>query len=332
MIDRVMICGIRRANELIPRSDILQAIGRAGRSYTKDGNAVLLVNKFDESRAYDYLFGKLPDVKSQLHELSNIAFHVLPEIKNHIVKNKDDFNSWYSRSLSFIQGKKVSYNEVINYLIENDCVILDNENLICSEMGKISSNLFFEPYRLKILKDKIDSYKDIDDWKNEFFISWLMSYSHLKIGEIDEMAVGEYKSQCSKRNLYFEDGETLHGFIFYCIVTGTKAPWLKFPIHQEKTDIDRLILAIQQICDLNGYFDLSQYFETIKECINHGMPPKMIEFAKETDIWTKSKLFHIFSFGIENVNQISVKQGILKSELDETTVKKLSKFFNKKEE
>ena len=57
-----MICGIRRANELIPRSDILQAIGRAGRSYTKDGNAVLLVNKFDESRAYDYLFGKLPDV------------------------------------------------------------------------------------------------------------------------------------------------------------------------------------------------------------------------------------------------------------------------------
>ena len=60
MIDRVMICGIRRANELIPRSDILQAIGRAGRSYTKDGNAIILVSKFDESRAYDYLYGKIP--------------------------------------------------------------------------------------------------------------------------------------------------------------------------------------------------------------------------------------------------------------------------------
>ena len=328
MIDRVMICGIRRANELIPRSDILQSIGRAGRSYTKDGHAILLVNKFDESRAYDYLYGKIPDVKSQLSELSNVSFHLLPEIKNHSVKNKSDFEGWYSRSLSFAQGKKVSYNEIIDYLIENECLVKDGDNLICTDTGKISSELFFEPDRLKVLKDKISSYKDTEDWKNEFFISWLMSYNHMKIGEVDEQAIGEYKSACSKNGIYFEDGETLHGYIFYCIITGTKAPWIKFQIHQERSDVERLILAIQKICDLNGFFDLSEYFETIKECINHGLPPKMIEFAQKTDIWTKSKLHHIFSFDIDSIEKIAEKQSIIKSELDENTIKKLSKFFN----
>lgn len=329
MIDRVIICGIRRANELIPRSDILQAIGRAGRSYTKDGNAVILVSKFDESRAYDYLYGKIPDVKSQLHEISNIAFHLLPEIKNHNVKNKDDFNAWYSRSLSFIQNKKVSYNAVINYLVENDCLIINNDNLICSEMGKISSNLFFEPYRLKVLKDKITTYKETEDWKNEFFVSWLMSYSHIKIGEIDEMAVGDYKSQCSKRGFHFEDGETLHGFIFYCIMTGIKPPWIKYPIYQERSDIDRLILAIQQICDNEGYFELSQYFETIKTSVNRGLSPKMVEFAQATDIWTKAKLYHIFSLGVDTVEKISELESNIRSDLDENTIKKLSVFFKK---
>lgn len=328
MIDRVMICGIRRANELIPRSDILQSIGRAGRSYTKDGHAILLVNKFDESRAYDYLYGKIPDVKSHFSELSNISFHLLPEIKSHNVKNKKDFEEWYSRSLSFAQGKKVSYNEIIDYLIENDCIIKDCDNLICTTMGKISSELFFMPDRLKVLKDKISTYKDKEDWKNEFFISWLMSYNHVKIGEVDEQEIGEYKSACSKNGNYFEDGETLHGYIFYCIITGKKSPLLKFQIHQEKSDVDRLIIAIQKICDLNGYFDLSEYFETIKECISHGFPPKMIEFAKNTDVWSKSKLYHIFSFGIDSVEKIADKQSIIKSELDENTINKLFKFFN----
>ena len=329
MIDRVMICGIRRANELIPRSDILQAIGRAGRSYTKDGYATILVSKFDESRAYDYLYGKIPDVKSQLHELSNIAFHLLPEIKNHNVKNKDDFNEWYSRSLSFIQNKKVSYNEIINYLIENDCLIKDGDKLICSEIGKISSNLFFEPYRLKILKDKISIYKETEDWRNEFFISWLMSYSHIKIGEIDESAVGEYKSQCAKRGFHFEDGETLHGFIFYSIMSGIKPPWLKFPIHQEKMDIERLILAIQQICNTEGYFDLSEYFETVKESVNRGMIPQMIQFSHDTGIVAKGKLYQIFSLGIDSIEKISERESIIKrSELDDDTINKLSKFFN----
>lgn len=329
MIDRVMICGIRRANELIPRSDILQAIGRAGRSYTKDGNAVILVNKFDESRAYDYLYGKTPDVKSQLFELSNVAFHVLPEIKNHNVKNKDDFNQWYSRSLSFIQNKKVSYNEVINYLEENECIIKEGNKIICSEIGKISSNLFFEPLRLKILKDKISFHKEVEDWKNEIFISWLMSYSHLKIGEIDEMAVGEYKSKCSKIGCYFEDGETLHGFIFNCIMTGIKPPWLKFPIHQERLDIDRLILAIQQICNIDGYFELSKYFETVKESVSRGITPKMVEFSQSTGILSKAKLFQIFELGINSVEKISEMSSIIKkSDLDESTIQKLSEFFN----
>lgn len=327
MIDRVMICGIRRANELIPRSDIMQSIGRAGRSYTKDGNAVLLVNKFDESKAYDYLYGKIPDVKSQLYEIENISFHLLPEIKNHNIKNKDDFNNWYSRSLSFIQGKKVSYNEVINYLVENDCLITNGENLICTPLGKISSDLFFEPRRLKVLRDKINFYKEVEDWKNEFFISWLMSYSHMNVGEVDEQAIGEYKSQCAKNGCYFDEGETLHGFIFNCIISGIKAPWIKFQIHQEKNDVDRLISAIQQICDLDGFFDLSKYFETIKVCIEKGLPPQMVEFAKETDIWTKSKLFHIFSFGIDSVEKIKERQSIIKSELDDSTINKMSKFF-----
>ena len=150
----------------------------------------------------------------------------------------------------------------------------------------------------------------------------------MKIGEVDEQAIGEYKSCCSKNGIYFEDGETLHGYIFYCIITGTKAPWIKFQIHQERNDVERLILAIQKICDLNSYFDLSEYFETIKECINHGLPPKMIEFAQKTDIWTKSKLHHIFSFDIDSIEKIAEKQSIIKSELDENTIKKLSKFFN----
>ena len=100
MIDEVVVCGVRRARELVEAGEIKQAIGRAGRSYTKAGKAVVLCPSSDAPYAERCLNEDTPPIRSEMTTVEEVSFHVLPWIDR--IYDEDSFRKWYSRSLASV--------------------------------------------------------------------------------------------------------------------------------------------------------------------------------------------------------------------------------------
>ena len=137
MIDEVVVCGVRRARELVDAGEIKQAIGRAGRSYTKAGKAVVLCPSSDAPYAEKCLNECAPPIKSEMTTVEEVSFHVLPWIDR--VYDEDSFKKWYSRSLASVQGAEVRWSEVAKYLLDTGCI---KEEYELTEFGRISTRMY----------------------------------------------------------------------------------------------------------------------------------------------------------------------------------------------
>ncbi len=147
MIDEVIICGVRRARELVDIEEIKQAIGRAGRSYTKAGKAIIVCPSGDADYAEQCLNAETPPVKSELTTVEEVSFHVLPWIDR--VYDEESFQKWYSRSLASVQGNQLRWADVSKYLLDTGCI---DEEYNVTEFGRISIKMYYTPARLCELK------------------------------------------------------------------------------------------------------------------------------------------------------------------------------------
>lgn len=324
MIDEVIICGIRRNNELIPMIEIEQSIGRAGRSYTKNGSAIILVSKYDESKAFDYLFEECPDIQSQMNEISELSFHFLPVVYRNKFVDKDLFEQWYSKTLSCLQGKKVTYKKVCDYLIENECAYMDNKKLHCSDLGVLSCNYFVYPSRIKALKDKI---KELPiDYKNRYCLSWMLAYDVLNVCELGD-GYDEFIYSCKRNDCFFEQEEAVHGFVYYCIFSNVNHPLVKFQISQEKNNIDRILNVAKSISIICGNGELSEYLTIVLDGLTKNMSPEVAEFSKLTGIESKAEINKLFELEIRTIEDIAKKERIIKSNSNKKTISLLEKHW-----
>lgn len=252
MIDKVVVCGIRRANKLLPASDVAQMIGRAGRSFTRSGEAIVLVPSDDCDSANNILYNPSPPIVSVMDDISNVSFHVLPEVVTQRVNDEASFRMWYERTLSFSQGRDIAWQDVLNNLIENQCVCFFNERVVASELGKVSSKFYFRPERIKSLQDNLGEIVSDGNLLNSHALSWCFAFDSVQASQIDEYAIGEYKSAVLSMG-YFFDSCMIHGYIYYCLLEGIRPKWLNYAINSEWGDFDRLIHACRKISELNGW-------------------------------------------------------------------------------
>ena len=303
MIDKVIICGIRRANQLISANEINQMCGRAGRSYTSSGEAIILSSSDDYKKSEEILYGKLPPIESVMDELENISFHVLPMILYQKVYNEKSFYEWYEHTLSYIQGKTVSYKEVIDYLLEQECIAYFRENVIVNELGEISSKFYFPPRRIKLLKDRLEELIINENLDDEYSCSWLFSYDRIILGTVDEYALSNYKSELLNKGYIFNNGELIHGYVYYCLFTGIRPKWLKYTINGEYDDFDRLINACNNICLVKRYKiekELLKMQYSVKKRVNFNISKIMCEL----DIYTKKYILELIDLGIKSKKDI----------------------------
>ena len=243
MIDKVIILGVRRANQLIPDHEIGQMVGRCGRSYTESGEATLVVPEKDLGTANEYMFGKPKPIASSMFEVENTAFHCTPAIYYGEIYNQETFEKWYSRTLSFVQGKKISWREVREFLLQVECVKETDDFACLTDMGEISFRFYYPPDRIYWLKDKLRLIVNSGIIKEPEAISWLLAYQHCSIGEAKADELSEYKSAVNSLGLYFHCGELTEGYAYYCMLSRRKPKWLKHKIEELKEeDVEMIVL------------------------------------------------------------------------------------------
>lgn len=312
MIDKVVICGIKRGNKYIPQNELMQSVGRCGRSYTKSGEAIILVKSDEYEKAQQMLYGKMPPIQSVMNEIQNVSFHVLPMILTQKVKNQQTFNLWYQKTLSYTQGKLISYQSVIDYLKQNECIAFFNENVIVWQLGQISSKFYYMPQRVKMLKDRLIDIVQSDYLQDSVAISWMLAHDNLILGTVDQSALSEYKSKVNSLGLSFTQGQLIHGYVFYCLLNGLRPKWLKFLINGEYNDFQRLINALKRISQTVKY-NIDKKIDTILLSAKKRITIQMAKIMIDLNIKTKRSVLQLLQFDVTNKEQLQERMQTIQS-------------------
>ncbi len=247
MIDKVVICGVRRANTLVPVGEIQQAVGRAGRSYTRPGEAVIVCPGEDAEYAERCLHEEPPPVRSEMSDVQTVAFHVLPWLDR--VFDEDGFRRWFSRSLAFQQGISLSWNDVFAYLLESGCVTPECEP---TPFGRISIRLYHSPERLKIMREKLLEARDAD-FADPVVLSYLLSHEHVALSEVEAWELSDYRSSVAGAGFSFERGELIQGYAYKCVMSGGIVPkWIRHVCASLKDDLGRSFRALEEVASCEG--------------------------------------------------------------------------------
>ena len=292
MIDKVIIFGVRRANELLPIKDIKQSIGRAGRSYNKCGEAVIITPQVDEKYAMKCFDDIIPPIISEMDDVSQIAFHILP-FYGKLVYDENSFNSWFSKTLAYVQNKKVNWNDILNYLEKHDCV---KQNQI-TEFGKISVITYFPPERLFTIRERMKELYLDGNFDDKASFSWMMAEHHIPMGNVDIVELSEYKSNVKSKGYYFTKGELIHGFVYYCLLENKRPKWIKHLIANEMDDIKRLFSAISMIADIDKY-PIQNKLEELEICVIKKVPIEIANIMNEFGIDMKRYAYELADLNI----------------------------------
>ncbi len=292
MIDKVAICGTRRANALLPMQEIQQAIGRAGRSYTKSGEAVIFCEPNDFEYAQKCFQEAAPPVKSRLCSIDTIAFHLLPWISR--VYDNETFENWFQKSLAHQQGVKILWDDVKKYLVDMQCI--DNEcNLM--DFGRISAKMYFPPNRIKVLSEKLQEAYFNGNYCEPAAMSWILSNQRVPMDDVESIDLANYKQIANSAGYRFHNGELIQGFAYYCILTGQRPKWIKSLVSQLMDDIGRLLNALCMIASVLQY-PISEDIQAISTSIFKKVPFQMAKLMEELGIEKKQFAYELFDMDI----------------------------------
>ena len=292
MIDKVAICGLRRANSLVPMQEIQQAIGRAGRSYTKSGEVVIVCEPEDYEYAQKCLEEASPPISSNLVGIDAIAFHVLPWIAR--INDEDSFNQWFQKSLAFQQGAKVAWNEVKAYLVQMKCVD-DDCNLL--DFGRISTKMYFSPKRINLIAEKLQEAYYNGNLTEPEAMSWVLAHERVPMDNVEALDLANYKQAMQAAGYWFEHGELIQGFAYFCILTAHRPKWIKSVVAQLMDDIGRLLNTVAQVSAVLQ-LPVVDDIQAIATSVCQKVPVEIARLMTELGIEKKQYAYELFNMDI----------------------------------
>ena len=300
MIDEVVVCGVRRARELVDAGEIKQAIGRAGRSYTKAGKAVVLCPSSDAPYAAKCLNDGTPPIKSEMTTVEEVSFHVLPWIDR--VYDEDSFKKWYSRSLASVQGAEVRWNDVAKYLLDTGCI---NEEYELTDFGRISTRMYYSPKRLCHLREKLLEAEHNGNATDLFTLSYVFASEHIPLSNVEAWELAEYKGEVLGNGYSFSGGELMHGFAYWCAMSGGIVPkWIRHVVAQIREDLPRLFSATEMIAESEGLLALADDLRIAGIGATRKVPVEIARIIDEFGLKQRSSALELHKMGIDTKDDL----------------------------
>ena len=304
MIDEVIVCGVRRARELVDIGEVKQAIGRAGRSYVKSGRAVVLCPSCDVEYARRCLEEETPPVKSALTTVDEVAFHVLPWIDR--VYDEESFQRWYSRSLASAQGSVMRWSDVQKSLLEAGCI--DGEGN-ATEFGRISVRMYYPPSRLCLMREKLLEADANGNATDLFTLSYIFASEHIPLSGVEAWELSEYKGSVSGNGYSFDHGELIHGFAYFCAMAGGMVPkWVRHVVSQIRDDLPRLFSAVEMVARSEGLNELADQLRVAGVSAVRKVPMEIAAVIDEFGLKQKSSAYELKEMEIATRRELKERE------------------------
>lgn len=305
-------------NTFITEDIVTHNCGRAGRpQFDPAGDAyVLLPEKtFDMHKER---IKKPQMIQSQmLAQVGNhhkvLAFHLVSEIHQENIKNREDLHHWYKRSLACFQA-----NDLNDYIIDNTLDLLkkygaiweEDGNLTVTSVGKIASLFYYSPFDVSDLKRNFEQlfneHKQDDD-------TWLA----IALANIDTHKIGIVsRNEREEMSLFANQVRTKYpgvvldpcakvAYVYNQLLHGVSNPVFASLTRTLQFDFPRLNQVLQSIDGFTGKWAKKDWFRELQLRISYGVKGPMVVLCSLPNIG-KVRATKLWNAGIHSLLDVVV--------------------------
>jgi len=301
---RVIIFGWHRGMKQVSELDIIQETGRAGRLGLDDKGDAYILTPSREINAYKAKIENMRDIESCLNNKYNLAFHITAEIAGGEITDLDSCKQWFSRSLAYLQNKKLDsqlLENIINTLISMKIIKEKNGKFVINQLGLISSWMYFNPYDIyawysnfnEIFKRKL-----FDDASISWALTHNTSYGLPYVPNEIAVEVCRYTNKIKELDLQESQGD-IYGAIIYILLRGTQEKNSEMLARQIKYDCDRIFQTLQLMKSKCTKHWNNNKLKVWNLRIKYGIQDYLVELVKIKGIG-RVKAQKLYALGIKN--------------------------------
>jgi len=321
----VIIVGVHRGINEVDELDIVQELGRAGRIGYDDHGDVYLVIPENSTPIWQERIKNPRSVTSVINNHHTLAFHVLAEIDNGVIKDARSLLTWYSRSLAKVQNNELDLMDaqgLLDDLERMEMVVNKGGIYTLTGLGKVGSWLYFSPWDVyawynnhnQMFKGKLE--------QDDLALAWaLTDIPTNDMGYIPK----DVQKECQELQWHLKNKGLLSSnavvstLAAYECLRGegeNTAPSVKAGMRGLKFDIERITEAINLIDYNYAKWGRKDLFKVIPIRIAYGIPEHMMELVSIPGIGGK-RARKLWDAGVKSVADVA----------DPESKKKLTKLF-----
>ena len=332
MADRVIIVGVRRGRERVPTSEITQMTGRVGRR--QDGQtcrADIIVEEDDfEDVEQEMNSGVSMIVNSALSSVDKLAFHLLPEICSGTIKSIGDAEKWYGKSFGAFQGKSPKFDKIFKILMESEAIKETPFGFEPTEMGTLSSRLYFNSSDVKAWRDNFGTIFRMGLEREDLAVAWALgNVPCTRIsGDFGKhwYVVGECKGNMPI-GLDIAEGTSITTTLWWSAIGGPSVGKMRNQMLGLRDNFGRIYQALIGIDQDVSRWGMREFFDELLVRVRKGIPVVLAELCKLPNI-TKGRADYLYNMGVSSAEDIKDNIDNFGDDIDEDFTQALRSIAN----
>jgi replicative superfamily II helicase len=325
---RVIILGVHRGLDEVATYDIWQMVGRAGRpTYDPIGDAYILLPE----RTYDLHKQRVKKpqlIQSQMLEQLGghykvLAFHLVSEINQGSIKNRDDVHYWYKRSLAAFQANDLG-EEIVDQTIDclKKCGAVWEEDGIytVTSIGKIASLFYFSPFDVSDLKKNFTLVFDGNKENDDIWLSVALGnldthkFGIVSKAERDEMSMYAFQVNSIFGNKVIWEAAMKAGFAYYNLLNGYTSPIFASLIRNLQFDFPRVLQVLESLDGFTAKWNKKIWFRELELRIRYGVKGPLVYLCQLPHIG-KVRAGKLWKTGIKTIQDVVDNPDVVRSTL-----------------
>lgn len=319
----VIIVGVHRGINEVDELDIIQEMGRAGRLGIDPKGDVYLLIPWGSTPIWQEKIRNPRSVRSVINDHHTLAFHVLAEIDNKVVRNAQTLLAWFSRSLAYKQDMDLNIRDaqaLLEDLESMEMVTQHFDSYSLTGLGRVGSWLYYSPYDVHAWYKNFGQYLESPGLRDDDkVLAWaLTDVPTNNMGYIPK----DVQPECSEmqwalRNCKLQSTDAVYYTVAaYACLKGEDEvrSTTKAAMRSIKFDIERVSQAISLIDTNYAKWDCGDLWKIIPPRIMYGISKEMIPLVRIPGIGGKraKKLWDQGLRTVEDVSDVRNKRGLLK--------------------
>lgn len=340
---RVIILGVHRGLDEVATYDISQMVGRAGRpAFDPVGDAYVLLPE----KTYDMHKERIRKpqlIQSQMLATAGsgehhkvLAFHLVSEIHQETIKNREDVHHWYKRSLACFQANELDESIVdhtMDLLKKCGAVWEEDGQYTVTSIGKIASLFYFSPFDVSDLKKNFNQLFENSKQDDDLSLAVALAnidthrFGIVSKAEREEMSMfaNQVHQACGKGNVM--EPAIKIAFIYHQMMNGVNNPIFASLTRGLHFDFPRLNQVLQAIDGFTGHWEKTSWFRQMQLRVTYGVKGPMVELCqlphigkvRATKLW-KAGLRDMLSI-INSPELVRKATGLKSADVDEILAK-----------